>query len=64
VRVTVFNDQGQKVATLTDGRLGPGTFDITWDGTNDNGAPVASGVYLYLVEAPDLRLNKKVTLLK
>lgn len=64
IRVTVYNEQGQKVATLADQRLGPGNFDITWDGTDDNGAAVASGVYLYKIEAPDLRLNKKVTLLK
>ena len=64
VRVTVYNEQGQKVATLADERLGPGNFDITWDGTDDSGAAVASGVYLYRIEAPDLRLNKKVTFLK
>ena len=64
VRVTVYNEQGQKVATLADQRLGPGNFDITWDGTDDSGAAVASGVYLYRIEAPDLRLSKKVTLLK
>lgn len=64
IRVTVYNEQGQKVATLADQRLGPGNFDITWDGTDDSGAAVASGVYLYKIEAPDLRLNKKVTLLK
>ena len=64
IRVTVYNEQGQKVATLANERLGPGNFDITWDGTDDSGAAVASGVYLYRIEAPDLRLNKKVTLLK
>ncbi|MEE2659164.1 MAG: FlgD immunoglobulin-like domain containing protein [Candidatus Latescibacterota bacterium] len=64
VRVTVYNDQGQKIATLADERLSPGNFNITWDGRDDNGAQVATGVYLYLIEAPGLRLNKKVTLLK
>lgn len=64
-KVTVFNDHGQAVRTLVDERsMGPGTFDVTWDGMDDNGRQVATGVYLYLIEGPDLQTHKKVTYLK
>ncbi|SVE05069.1 uncharacterized protein METZ01_LOCUS457923 [marine metagenome] len=62
--ITVYNEHGQAVRTLADQQLGPGTFDITWDGQDDNGRSVASGVYMYLIEGPNLRTHKKVTLLK
>jgi flagellar hook assembly protein FlgD len=62
--ITVYNENGQAVRTLADQQLGPGTFDITWDGQDDNGRSVASGVYMYLIEGPNLRTHKKVTLLK
>jgi hypothetical protein len=63
-KITVYNEQGQTIRTLADQQLGPGTFDITWDGTDDSGRSVASGTYLYLIEGPNLRTHKKVTLLK
>jgi hypothetical protein len=63
-KITVYNEQGQAIRTLADQQLGPGTFDITWDGTDDSGRSVASGTYLYLIEGPNLRTHKKVTLLK
>ena len=63
-KITVYNENGQAVRTLADQQLGPGTFDITWDGTDDSGRQVASGMYMYLIEGPNLRTHKKVTLLK
>lgn len=63
-KVTVYNDHGQAVRTLVNQSLGPGTFDVTWDGMDDGGRQVATGVYLYLIEGPDLRTYKKVTFLK
>jgi hypothetical protein len=64
ITVNVYNDQGQKVRTLVEGQMSAGEFKVTWDGRNDSGAQLASGVYLYKIEAPNLRLTKKVTLLK
>jgi flagellar hook assembly protein FlgD len=64
VTVKIFNDQGQFVRELVNDQLGPGEFSVTWDGTDAHGAQVASGIYVYKIEAPNLRLSKKVTLLK
>jgi len=63
-KVTVFNDQGQAVRTLADEMMGPGTFDVTWDGKDNQGREVSSGIYLYVIEGPNLRTHRKVTFLK
>ncbi len=64
ITVKIFNEQGQFVRDLVNDRMGPGEFRVTWDGTDANGAQVASGVYIYKIQGPDLRMSKKVTLLK
>ena len=64
VQVTVYNQQGQMVRSLVNDTMGPGKFQVTWDGRDDNGVEVATGVYLYRIEAPNLSLHKKVTFLK
>ena len=50
--------------TLVNQNIGPGEFAVTWDGTTHNGAQVSSGMYLYKIEGPDLKMQKKVTFLK
>jgi hypothetical protein len=64
VTVNIYNDQGQLVRALVDGRMAAGEFKVTWDGKDDRGTEVASGVYLYKIESTNLRLTKKVTFLK
>jgi len=64
MKVTVYNDQGQSVRTLVNETLAAGTFDITWDGRDESGHSVATGMYLFLIEGPNLRTFKKVTYLK
>ena len=44
-QVAVFDVLGRKVATLTSERLMPGTYSTVWNGTNDRGVAVGSGVY-------------------
>ena len=64
VKIDIFNEQGQFVNSLVDGRLGAGDFEVTWDGTDANGNLVSSGVYIYKIKAPNLNFSKKVTFLK
>ncbi len=42
--VTITNSLGQKVATL---RIGAGTQTVTWNGTDENGHRLPSGIYMY-----------------
>ena len=64
ILVEIYNSQGQKVRTLFDDRMNAGEFRISWDGRDDGGLQVASGMYMYRVQAPNLNVTKKVTLLK
>ena len=49
---------------LFDGDLGTGYHSITWDGKNDGGSSVGSGVYLYRLEAGSFVTTKKMMLVK
>ena len=50
VRVRIFNPSGRLVKTLVNGVLGEGDHYLSWDGTDDYGVPVSSGIYLYSLE--------------
>jgi xylose isomerase len=53
VELEVFNLAGQQVATLVEGTQEAGTYAIHWDGRDDNGRQLASGVYLYRLRTGD-----------
>jgi hypothetical protein len=63
-QVVIYNMVGQKVRTLVDERLEPGYHEIIWDGHNENGVRVGSGVYYYRVIAGDYSEIKKMALVK
>jgi len=52
VRLAVYNTLGQTVRTLVDGERPAGMQSVVWDGRDDAGLTVASGVYLYRLEVP------------
>jgi hypothetical protein len=64
VSIEVYNLLGQKVRTLIDRQQPAGSYAITWDGTNDAGSPVATGVYLYRFRAGGIIETKKMLLMK
>ncbi len=64
ISLTLFNMRGQKIRTLVDETSQPGEYRITWDGLNDQGQEVASGIYLYKFEAFGVTLAKKMVLLR
>ncbi len=64
VRIDVFNIQGQLVSTLVNEQLGVGYHQVQWDGTNLYGEPVASGVYVYTINADGFSSVKKMLLMK
>ena len=55
---------GQKIATLVNGNMEAGRHNITWNGMDDLGNPVAAGLYLYQLEAKDFVKTRKMVLLK
>ena len=60
----VYNSVGQEVATLIDNRLSPGEHVVQWDGTDQSGQQVATGVYYYRLAAGDYIETKKMMMLK
>lgn len=64
VRLEVFNVLGQKVATLVDGFEQSGYKTASWDGKDSAGDVVATGVYLYRLEAGDFTETKHMVLSK
>lgn len=64
IAIHIFNILGQKVKTLVTGPHDPGKFKITWDGTNDDGARVSSGVYFYRLIAKNFLTTKKMIYVK
>jgi hypothetical protein len=64
VGLEIVNVNGRVVRTLVDGELGPGPHTRVWDGRDDSGEAVASGVYFMRLEADGLVETRKMTLLK
>jgi hypothetical protein len=64
VKITVFDLAGRRVATLRDGEIGAGQHSVTWNGRAENGVPVASGRYSYVLETASGRIARSMTLLK
>jgi len=52
-RIAIFDVRGRRVRMLIDGTLGPGARQVRWDGNDDAGRPVASGLYLIRLEHPE-----------
>ena len=64
VRLQVFALNGRLVKTLEKGHLATGHHLVTWDGKDDQGAAVSSGVYFYRLEAGDHVQTRKMVLMK
>ena len=64
VKLEVYNVLGQRVRTLLDKKMNPGFHAVMWDGANEQGLRVSSGVYYYRISAGDFSSYKKMALLK
>jgi len=64
VELKIYNILGQEVKTLVDGRIKPGYYNITWDGRNNNGMKVASGIYIYRLRTEKYVKSLKMVLIK
>jgi len=64
VTLGIYNITGQEVRRLIDEELSAGYKTVRWDGTNNEGSAVASGVYLYRLIAGDNQASRKMLLLK
>jgi hypothetical protein len=63
-KVLIYDVNGRLVKTLVDGNLAAGPHSLTWDGTNDDGKHVGSGVFWAQMKAGSFVSNKKMVILK
>ena len=62
--LAVYDVRGRRVRTLFQGELIAGTHEATWNGRDDSGRSLASGIYFARVTAQGHSLTRKLTLLK
>lgn len=64
VNLAIYNLMGQKIRTLSSDNMTPGYHAIIWDGTNDIGSQVATGMYFYSIQSSEFQATKKMLFLK
>jgi parallel beta-helix repeat protein len=64
VSIVIYNVRGQRIATLVNSHTIPGYHVTTWNGANDRGGVVASGVYFVQMKSPSYLKSRKLLLLK
>ena len=64
VRLNIYNILGKKVSTLLDNVVNPGKHKIEWNAKDNDGNPVASGIYFYELSSPSFTARKKMLLIR
>ncbi len=65
ISLVIYNSSGQKVKTLVNNQVfNKGRYVQEWDGTNDNGKQVASGMYIYKLKFGNFSKSKRMLLVK
>ena len=64
VTLSVYNVLGQNVRTLINGNMQAGIHTVRWDGRNDQGVDVPSGIYFYKMYTPEFTQTNKMLMLR
>ena len=64
VSVKIFNLLGQEVRTLVNAAYSPGSYSVEWDGVNNSGQAVSSGVYMYKLSVDNFSQTRKMMLMR
>ena len=64
VRLDIYTPLGQKIRSLVNREQEAGSHSITWDGRNDMGEQVSSGIYFYWITAGEFHAMRKLILLR
>ena len=62
--LAIYDVRGARVRTLIDKPQPAGRYRVEWDGRNNDGAPVGSGIYFYRMVMPLFAQARKMVLLK
>ena len=64
IKLTIHDIAGNLVKTLVDKKMNQGSYSYTWNGNNDSGFPVSSGIYIYTLQSSNFLDSKRMILLK
>jgi len=64
VSINIYSISGSRVRSLFDGRLPSGRFEIPWDGRDDAGSGVSSGVYFAVAKTASRVLSRNLVLIR
>ncbi len=64
VKLNIYNILGAKVKTLVNTAKKAGRYSVLWNGTNDYGSKVASGMYIYSIQTKEFKKSAKMLLVK
>jgi len=64
VKIEIYNTLGQRVRTLVNKNKTAGSYQVIWDGDNDNGEPVPSGIYFYIMNTSEFKQSRKMLLVR
>ena len=64
VSLDIFNLMGQKVRTLVREEKAPGHYEVIWNGKDENGFQLSSGIYIYQLKTDKEILQKKMLLIR
>jgi flagellar hook assembly protein FlgD len=64
VRLAVYDLAGRQVRVLAAGALPAGRYTFRWDGRNEAGSPVPSGMYLVRVDTDGFRATRRLTMIR
>ncbi|MDD2361180.1 MAG: FlgD immunoglobulin-like domain containing protein, partial [Syntrophaceticus schinkii] len=63
-KLEIYNLKGQRVTSLLNETRGAGKHTITWDGLDEAGRPVSSGLYFYRLTTPQRTISAKMLMIK
>ncbi len=64
VKLTIYNMMGKRIKTLYQGQAAAGQHQVAWNAKNEQGIKVASGIYIYKLEANNFQAMKRLILMK
>ncbi len=64
VTLKVYDVLGREIRTLVNGRQRPGKYRVEWNGRNDIGESVSSGIYFYRLKVGNFQVTRKMVLLR
>jgi len=62
--LTIHDSAGRLVRRLADGALDAGSHEVTWDGRDEKGSPVAAGIYFSRISAGDFHDTRKLVMMR